>query len=59
MTCKGCNLIGCQLKDNPPKACMITGPELTGPWGTKAYRVTQGEEYRMRADAIGFKGDFE
>ena len=57
MTCKGCSLIGCQLKDNPPKACMITGPELTGPWQRRR-KVMQNTEYQMRNDAINFTGDF-
>lgn len=56
MTCKGCNLIGCQLKDNPPKACMITGPVLLGPW--KKARGVVTVEQRMRDSAIDFGGDW-
>lgn len=54
MTCHGCSLIGCQNKDNPPKACIT--PRVS--FVQNGYKTMAMQEQMMRRDAIENRGDW-
>lgn len=55
MKCHGCSLIGCQNKDNPPKACITPGVSFV----QNGYKTMAMQEQMMRRDAIDFSGDWD